>query len=355
LVRARGFAMRAPGEPLSEFEYEAEPGPGEALVEVVGCGVCHTDLGFLDDGVPTRHPLPLVLGHEVAGRVVAAGSGAEERVGESVVVPAVLPCGDCDPCRRRRGGICRRQVFPGNDVHGGFATHLVVPARALQAVPLRPGAELARLSVVADAVSTAYQAVVRSGLESGDVAVFVGAGGVGGFGVQVAAALGARVVAVDVDPVRLAALDGYGAAWTIDARGLEPRDLKKTVRGGAKERGWPGAEWKVFETSGTAAGQAAAFALLTFGGHLGVVGYHPGEVTVRLSNLMALEARAEGTWGCLPEHFPAVLDLVLSERVAVAPFVELHPLDDVGAVLDRLRRGELEKRAVLLPDPTIAR
>lgn len=345
-----GYAMRSVGEPLGRFEYEAKPGAGEALVQVKGCGVCHTDLGFLDQGVPVRHDLPLVLGHEVSGTVVEVGEGVEGLVGENVVVPAVIPCGACAPCQKGRGSICKKQVFPGNDVHGGFATHLVVPAHGLVPVDA-DGETLLQLSVVADAVSTAYQAVLRSGLAEGDFAVFVGAGGVGGFGVQVAAALGARVLAIDVDDERLEALKPHGAEWTINARDKDAKAIKKEVKGLVKAAGLPSTEWKVFETSGTGPGQETAFALLTFGGYLGVVGFHPGAVKVRLSNLMAFDARAEGNWGCLPSNYPAVLDLVTSGKVDLSPFVETYPLSEVNAVLDRLRKHELKKRAVLLPDP----
>jgi 6-hydroxycyclohex-1-ene-1-carbonyl-CoA dehydrogenase len=352
-MEIRGYEMRAVGEPLRLASRQCEgPGPDQALVEVVGCGVCHTDLGFLHDGVPTRHPLPLVLGHEVSGVVVAEGKGVSGLKGCTVIVPAVTPCGKCDLCGRGRGDICRAQVFPGCDDHGGFASHLVVPAAGLCKVP--EGAvsrdALARLSVVADAVSTPFQAIRQSALARGDFAVFVGAGGVGGFGVQIAAALGARVLAIDVDADRLAMIAEHGAEWTLNAREFEAKDLRKKVRGIVKEAKLSPFEWKIFETSGTSGGQETAFGLLTFGATLGVVGFHPGSVKVRLSNLMAFAARAEGTWGCLPELYPEALDLVLSGKVRIDPFVETFPMSAVNDVIDRLRRHELKRRPVLLPD-----
>lgn len=348
-MRIEGFAMQRQGEPLTSFEYEASPGPGEVLVEVTGCGVCHTDLGFLDEGVPTRHAMPLVLGHEVAGRVAAVGEGVADLEGKSIIVPAVIPCGECAVCKKGRGSICKKQVFPGNDIHGGFASHLVVPAHGVVPVDLPVGPKLARLSVVADAVSTAYQAVVRSGAGAGDLCIFVGAGGVGGFGVQIASAIGAKVIAIDVDAERLASL--RGADFIVDATGKDAKAIKKEVRGLAKEHGLPGVEWKIFETSGTAPGQDTAFNLLNFGAYLSVVGFHHGAVKVRLSNLMAFDARAEGNWGCLPSLYPQVLELVVSGRVEVEPYVEMFPLSEINQVFDRLRAGELKKRPVLLPRP----
>jgi 6-hydroxycyclohex-1-ene-1-carbonyl-CoA dehydrogenase len=348
-----GWEMHAVGQPLRPSRRTlAGPGPGQALVQVAGCGVCHTDLSFLDGSAPVRHPLPLVLGHEIAGRVVAEGEGVRGLLGRDVVVPAVIPCGNCAACARGRGDICRRQVFPGNDDHGGFATHVAVPAAGLCPVP--PGLsreELARLSVVADAVSTAYAAVRKSGLLRGELAIVIGAGGVGGFAVQIAAALGARVIAVDVDAGKLARLQPFGAHFTLDARQHAGKALRDAVRGLVKEHGLPQAEWRIFETSGTGAGQEAAFGLLTFGATLGVVGFHAGDVRVRLSNLMAFAARAEGTWGCAPALFPEVLDLVLSRRVAVEPFVQMHPLAEINSVFTRLRDHQIDQRPVLLPGP----
>ena len=161
-------------------------------------------------------------------------------------MPAVIPCGTCPACRDGHGSICPRQIFPGNDVHGGFATHVRVPAHGLCPVPdladeeVNPAdVSLPELSVLADAVSTPYQAILRSGLGAGDLAVFVGAGGVGGFGVQIAAALGAHVVAIDVDADRL-------ALPRVPRRRAHPRRadgdfkaLRKAVRTFAKERGRP--------------------------------------------------------------------------------------------------------------------
>ncbi len=168
-MRVVSWVVEQAGHPMVRQERDEAPGPGEVLVKTAGCGVCHTDLGFFYDGVPTRHPFPLTLGHEISGHVVAAGKGAEDWMGAAVVVPAVIPCGECAACRAGRGQICPKQVFPGNDVHGGFGSHVRVPARGLCPVPNLQsahdnpnGIDLAALSVIADAVSTPYQAIHRA-------------------------------------------------------------------------------------------------------------------------------------------------------------------------------------------------
>lgn len=349
-MRLGAWTVRQPGVPMTLEARDEQPGPGEVLLEVAGCGVCHTDLGFFYDGVPTRHAFPLTLGHEIAGRVVETGAGAETLLGRRVIVPAVLPCGDCAACRAGRGPICPQQVFPGCDVHGGFATHVKVPARGLCLVPENAGVDLASLSVVADAVSTPYQAILRSGLVAGDLAVFVGVGGVGGFGVQIAAALGATVVALDVNAERLAAMARHGAALTLDASALDAKQLKRQVRDFAEARGVPTWRTRIFETSGTTAGQATAFGLLGHGGLLSVVGFTPKPVELRLSNLMAFDAVAQGNWACLPEHYPAVLDLVLRGQVMLEPFVEQRPMSTINAVFEELHHGGGARRIVLVPE-----
>ena len=100
---AQAWWLLAPGQPLVHRELWLQaPGPGQALVEVLACGLCHTDLGYADGSVPPKHALPLVLGHEVVGTVLAAGEGAEHLIGQSVIVPAVLPCGNCAFCKAGR-------------------------------------------------------------------------------------------------------------------------------------------------------------------------------------------------------------------------------------------------------------
>jgi len=352
-IAGHRWLMTAVNAPLAREDFRPEPGPGEVVVEVAGCGVCHTDLGYLYDGVRTNHPLPLALGHEVSGRVVATGSDAKSWLGKSVIVPAVLPCGECDLCQRGHGTICRAQKMPGNDIQGGFGTHIVVPGRGLCEVDLsrlaRSGLTLPEVSIVADALTTPYQAVRRAGVTSGSLAVVVGVGGVGGYCVQIAAAFGAKVVAIDVDEEKLETISHHGAALTLDARALDGKAIKAAIGAFAKKESLRPTEWFIFECSGTAAGQVSAYGLLVHGATLSIVGFTMDKVEVRLSNLMAFDARAIGNWGCPPDAYPAALDLVLDGEVAIKPFVEMHPLDDINTVFAAVHHREIGKRAVMVP------
>ena len=351
------WQMTDPKQPLQQVSAPLpEPGADQVRVKVAGCGVCHTDLGFYYDGVRTKSPLPLTLGHEISGVVEATGAEASAWQNKAVIVPAVMPCGQCDVCRQGLGNICVGQKMPGNDIQGGFATHIVVPAAQLCEVPVdetgkpvgKADVPLEALSVIADAVTTPYQAIVDSGLDEQDTAIFVGVGGVGGFGAQIAKSFGAAVVAIDVDPAKLEAIAPY-VDQTFNAAEMPFKDLRKAVSAFVKETGRRRTQWKIFETSGTAAGQKTAFGLLTFGASLAVVGFTMDTVDLRLSNLMAFHAVARGNWGCRPEYYKPTMDLVLEDKVKLSPFVKAFPLDQINEVFEMVHSRKIQQRPILLP------
>jgi len=348
------WMMTRQGEPFVAAEFSPfPPDPDEVIVEIAGCGVCHTDLGYYYDGVRTKHDLPLTLGHEISGRVVDAGANVKGWIGRAVIIPAVIPCGKCDVCQRGKSTICPNQKMPGNDIHGGFASHIVVPATGLCGVDERRLAaahiELPDVSVIADAVTTPYQAVTQAAVGRGDLVIVNGVGGVGGYAVQMANAMGGVVVAVDVNQRKLDAIAQQGASLTLNAQLLSPRELKAAIQSFAKKSALRQTEWIIFECSGTRGGQETAFSLINHGATLCVVGFTMEKAEVRLSNLMAYHARALGNWGCPPELYPAALDLVLTGRVKVAPFVEKHPLEEINQVFEAVHHGELKRRAILVP------
>lgn len=324
-------------------------GPGQVTLRVAGCGLCHTDVAFYDGSVKPRHDLPLILGHEITGTVESAPEPFAHLVGRDVLVPAVIPCDACDLCQSGHDNACSAQIMPGNDVHGGFASHTVVPGRHL--IPLgadRGGYSLPELAVVADAVTTPYQALIRANVRPGDLVVVIGVGGIGSYAVQIGRALGAAVAAVDIDPRKLERVSQFGARWTFDARTHEARAIRQQL----VDEGFRNtAAWRIFEMSGTAAGQEFAWKLLPPAGTVGIIGFTMDRPSIRLSNLMALDATAFGSWGCSPRLYPAALELVTSGRVALGPFVEVHPLERAPELFERLHGpdGGLDRRAVLVP------
>ncbi len=336
-----------------EFTLAEKPFPeikeGEALIKIAGCGVCHTDLSFWHQGVRTKHALPLTLGHEISGVVIG---GPQEWLNKKVIIPAVLPCGECELCKRGRSNICRNQLMPGNDFDGGFASHVVVPAKYLCHVPEKvlQKYSLQQLCVIADAISTPYQVVKKSEIEKGDLAIVIGVGGVGIYGAQIAKIFGAKVVALDVNDEKLAIAKNHGIDATINIKGLDAAAVKEKVKGIARELKAPSVCWKIFEMSGTKAGQEMAFSLLTFASTLSVVGFTMDKVEVRLSNLMAFDAKLIGTWGCKPELYPEVVDLVANDLLKIDQFVETFPLSKINEVFKNTLEHKYTKRSVLVPD-----
>src|SRR5574341_545642 len=225
----KAAVFREAGRPLALEEVPTpSPGPGEALVAVAGCGMCHTDLHYLDHGVKPFKPPPLILGHEIAGTVAGLGDGVTERAaGDRVLIPSVYGCGRCEFCRRGRENLCVEMIMLGNNIDGGYAEYVVVPAKEL--IPVPAELPLEQACVIADALSTPYHAVKRRGkVRVGDTVAVVGCGGVGLNLVQCAVVSGARVIAVDLNDQRLAVARALGAAETINPVAVERVD--KAVR-----------------------------------------------------------------------------------------------------------------------------
>ena len=210
---------------------------GEALVEIRGCGVCHTDLSYFYMGVRTEQPPPLSLGHEISGVVVA---GDARVLGKEVIIPAVLPCNKCELCKTGRGNRCLAQKMPGNSmgIYGGFSSHIPVPAADLCIVGNRGKIPLEHLSVIADAVTTPYQAGLRARLQPGDRVIVIGAaGGVGSFMTQVAKGMGAStVIGIDINADKLEFMKGYGADFTINPKGKSPKEVKEGLNSFIEKR-----------------------------------------------------------------------------------------------------------------------
>jgi len=321
----------------------------EVLIKIAGCGVCHTDLSFWHHGVKTKHELPLTLGHEISGKIV---SGPENLLNKKVIIPAVLPCGKCELCENGRGNICQNQLMPGNDFDGGFASHIKVPYKYLCHVPesVLDKYRLAELSVIADAITTPYQVLKKSELQEGDFAIVIGVGGVGIYGALLAKILGAKVLALDIIDTKLSLAKEHGADAILNVKDLNPKEVKQKVREVAKELNVLRYGWKIFEMSGTVQGQELGYNLITFASTMSIVGFTMDKPNVRLSNLMAFDAKLIGTWGCKPELYKDVLDFIDQEKLKIEPFVETFPMSEINQVFKNTLEHKYTKRSVLLPD-----
>lgn len=325
--------------------------PGEVLVEVAGCGVCHTDLGYFYDGVPTVVKPPLTLGHEISGTVVA---GDEAWVGKEVLIPAVMPCRKCIFCKTGRGNRCLDQKMPGNSlgIYGGFSSHIPVPAIDLCEIKNRGDIPLEHLAVVADAGTTPYQAAKRADFQPGDNVVVIGiGGGVGQYMGQISKALGANtVIGIDITDEKLERALKNGADFVINSRDKDTKTVVGEFKTICKENGLPGFGWKIFEVTGSKPGQEIGLSLLSFIGKLIVVGFGLGKVEYMLSRLMAFDAEIIGTWGCLPEYYPIVLGMVTSGKINLKDFVQTRPMSTIMESFEEAHRVPPDRRIVLTPD-----
>jgi len=325
--------------------------PGEVLVEVAGCGVCHTDLGYFYDGVPTVSKPPLTLGHEISGTVVA---GDEAWMGKEVIIPAVMPCRQCILCKTRRGNRCLNQKMPGNSLglYGGFSSHIPVPSIDLCEVKDRGDIPLSHLAVVADAATTPYQAAKRADLQPGDNVVVLGiTGGVGQYMGQTVKALGARtVIGIARNQEKLNRALKFGADFIINSTDKDAKAVSKEFRTLCKEQGLPNTGWKIFEVTGAKPAQEIGLTLLGFTGKLIVVGYSLAKTEYMIGRLMAFDAEIIGTWGCLPEYYPIVLDMVLSGKINMEEFVETRPMSTIAETFAEAHKTPPMKRIVLTPD-----
>jgi NAD+-dependent secondary alcohol dehydrogenase Adh1 len=312
------------------------------LVKIEGAGVCATDLHAIDGEMePAGLTLPIVLGHESAGRAAAVGDLVSTvAVGDPVLICPPHTCGLCVACRRGRDMMCEQHQFTGLTVDGGFAEYVVVSERSI--VPLPPGLDPAAVAPYSDAGITAYHAVKRLAhlVVPGSTVVAVGIGGVGHVGLQLLRELGSggTVVAVDPSPARRALAASLGADAVLDA--IEVADAVRDISDGR------GADL-VMDFVGNDSTHASGLEMLTRGGTYAVVGFG-GTVSVPSAALVGNETsivgNLVGSWIDLWE----VLQLHARGRLTLK--TETHPLEAVNDVLAQLREGEVTGRAVLLPD-----
>lgn len=331
------------GQPLKVEEVPTPtPGAKEVLVKVAACGLCHTDLHYLDHGVPTFKKPPLILGHETSGTISGVGSEVSQwQEGDRVLLPAVYGCGECEMCRTGRENICERMVMFGNNVDGGYAEYVLAPAKDVLVLP--DEIPLVEGAIIADATTTPYHAVVNRGqVKPGDWVVVFGCGGIGLNLVQVADAMGARVVAVDIMDEKLEWAKRLGAQVVLNPQNVErvDKEIRKLTGGGADV---------AFEAIGNPSTQAQTFASLRTGGRFVVVGFSGKPMTLDTGRVMYREMEILGSLGCRAVDYPKVIQLALQGKIKVVELVTARfSLDDINKGLDTLRRGE-GIRSVIVP------
>jgi NAD+-dependent secondary alcohol dehydrogenase Adh1 len=339
----RAALLREYHRPLELVEKpEPEPtGPRSVVVKVGGAGVCATDLHAIEGLMePAGLKPPVVLGHENAGWVHALGTDVSTAsVGDAVLVYPAYSCGLCVPCRRGLDMHCLKHQFTGLTQDGGFADYVLVDERSL--IPLPPGVEPAEVAPHADAGITAYHAVKKMlpRLEPGSTVALIGVGGVGHIALQLINVLGAaHVIAIDTDERRRQLARELGAREVLGGEG-NAGDAVAELTGG---RGVD----VVFDFVGTDDTHASGLAMLARRGVYSVIGYG-GTISLPSVGMIATETAIAGnlvgSWIDLWEL------LQLHGRGEITLRSEVHTLEDVNDVLEKLRQGDVTGRAVLVP------
>ncbi|HID05227.1 MAG TPA: hypothetical protein EYP20_05425 [Aigarchaeota archaeon] len=338
----RAALFKAAGQPLELADVEEpKPGYGEALVKVAACGVCATDLHYLH-GVPTFKKPPLILGHEISGVVEEVGEGVEGvKPGDRVLIPPVLSCGACQRCREGRDNICEGMQMVGNNIDGGFAEYIKAPAKMLFKLP--DELPLHESCIISDAVSTPFHAVKNRGaVRGGEWVAILGCGGVGINAVQIAASLGASVIAIDIDGRKLQLAKQLGAVETVNPAEV---DLAKTVY---QITGGAGVD-AAFEIIGKPATLEQAFNLVKPGGRLVVVGYSAENWSMRVSRVMFREVTVLGSLGCRLAEYPTLINMVRSGRIKLEPVISSRlKLEQVNEAMKNLEEGRVLGRQIIV-------
>jgi alcohol dehydrogenase, propanol-preferring len=317
-------------------------GPGEALIKVAACGACHTDLHYIEHGVPTFKKPPIVLGHEASGIVEDVGAGVTNVAkGQRVLIPAVLTCGRCVFCRQGRENICADMKMLGNHFDGAYAEYVAVPSKDLLDLP--PSIPLAEASIIADALSTPFHAVKnRANVRPGDVVVVFGCGGVGINAVQLAALCGGYVIAVDVNERKLEWARQFGAAVTINASTVErvSKEIKKITGGGADI---------VLEVIGNPKTFEEAFESVRIGGRLVAVGYTHEASRIVPGKIMFKELEVVGSLGCRPVDYIPLIRMVEQGRIDLMKIVtHRFALEEIHKAFEVMHEGA-SLRSIVVP------
>lgn len=327
--------------PLSLEEVERpRPGPDDVLIEVEACGVCHSDLHVADGDWPQFAKIikkPLILGHEIAGRVVEKGEAVRDcEIGDRVGVPWLFwSCGACEMCQEGNENLCAKQQITGVSVDGGYAEFVKAPARHATKIPAQlTAAEAAPLFC---AGVTVYRALKKANIQPGQRLAIFGVGGLGHLGVQIGVSLGAEVTAIDISDEKLAQAKACGASETLNAASIDPaRHFRK--RGGAHA---------VLVTSAAKAAYDAAFPCVRPTGILLVVGLPAESLCFPPISMAGTEIRIQASAVGTRQDLLEVLAMAAAGQVRCE--VAVRPLADVNQVLDDLRGGRIAGRAVLTP------
>jgi len=356
----RGVVARAVGEPVAiETIVVPDPGPGEALVQVRACGVCHTDLHYREGGI--NDEFPFLLGHEAAGVVEAVGDGVTDvEPGDFVVLNWRAVCGTCRACRKGRPWYCfathnatqKMTLLDGTELSpalgiGAFADKTLVAAG--QCTKVDPSADPAVAGLLGCGVMAGLGAAINTGgVSRGDTVAVFGCGGVGNAAIEGSRLAGATtIVAVDIDDRKLETARRFGATHTVNSTVEDPVEAIRAATGGF------GAD-VVIEAIGLPQTYRQAFEARDLAGTVVLVGVPRPDMTIELPflDVFGRGGALKSSWygDCLPERdFPMLVDLHLQGRLDLEGFVsERISLEDVEEAFHKMERGEVLRSVVVI-------
>lgn len=356
----QGVVARSKGAPVELTEVVVpDPGPGEAVVQVQACGVCHTDLHYREGGI--NDDFPFLLGHEAAGVVEAVGEGVTDVApGDFVVLNWRAVCGSCRACLKGKPWYCfdthnaaqRMTLADGTELSpalgiGAFVEKTLVHSG--QCTKVDPSASAAAVGLLGCGVMAGFGAAVNTGgVTRGDSVAVIGCGGVGNAAIAGARVAGATtVIAVDVDDRKLQWAKGFGATHTVNSRSVDAVEAVKELTGGF------GAD-VVVEAVGRPETYEQAFYMRDLAGTVVLVGVPTPDMRIELPmiEVFGRGGSLKSSWygDCLPSRdFPMLVDLYRQGRFDLDAFVsETIGLGDVEAAFEKMHKGEVLRSVVVL-------
>jgi alcohol dehydrogenase, propanol-preferring len=337
-AKMRAAVVKQFGKPLVLEDWDMPVvGPGQILVKVEACGVCHTDVHAWRGDWPLKPALPFIPGHEGIGLVVALGAGVTAvKEGERVGVPWLYSaCGHCEYCLSAWETVCAEAQFGGYTKNGGFAEYILADPNYVAHVPagLKPRAAAPLIC----AGITTYKGIKETGAQPGEWIAISGIGGLGHLGIQYAKAMGLHVVAIDIDDGKLAHATRLGADFVVNAQHGDPAAaVKKGTGGGAHG---------VLITAPSLPAFKQGVGMTRKHGTCVLVGIPPGEFPTPLfdvvANCLTIRGSFVGTRGDMAEA------LAFAADGKVSADIELQPLSAINDVLTRLEHGDVASRVVI--------
>ncbi|MDB5980603.1 MAG: alcohol dehydrogenase AdhP [Pseudomonas sp.] len=333
----KAAVVHAFGQPLEIREVPVPtPGYGQILVKIAASGVCHTDLHAADGDWPVKPNPPFIPGHEGVGYVVGVGGGVTHvKEGDRVGVPWLYStCGHCEHCLGGWETLCEKQENSGYSVNGGFAEYTLADANYVGKLPDNVG--FIEIAPILCAGVTVYKGLKMTETKPGQWVVISGIGGLGHMAVQYAKAMGLNVAAVDIDDSKLDLARRLGAEVTVNARHHDPAAYLKEAIGGAHG---------ALVTAVSPIAFKQAMGMTRRGGTIALNGLPAGEFPISIFDMVLNGTTVRGSIVGTRQDLQEALDFAGEGKVKAT--VSTEKLENVNAVFDRMREGQIEGRVVI--------